>query len=206
MSLRVSLEADTISLDGVETAPDREPIVIALHKPVGYVTTRHDPQGRPTVYQLLPDMDRFVFPVGRLDKDTSGLLILTDDHRLGETLTNPDSRIPKIYEVLLDRRPDVRQLEALRKGIGIGNGEVTRPARIETLASGDTDAAVTITISEGKNRQVRRMVSAVGLAVVTLSRVGIGEFRLRGIPLGGHLSLSPLDAASLLRKPKASSI
>ena len=98
-TLRVSLEDDRISVDGQAAARAREPLLIALHKPTGYVTTRTDPQGRKTVYDLLPKLDRFVFPVGRLDKETSGLLIFTDDHRLGEALTNPDAHVLKTYEV-----------------------------------------------------------------------------------------------------------
>ena len=118
-SLRVSLEDDRISVDDRTATEARESIVIALHKPLGYLTTRTDPQGRKTVYDLLPKSDRFVFPVGRLDKETSGLLILTDDHRLGEALTNPESHVPKTYEVVVDGVADKEAIESLRRGIDI---------------------------------------------------------------------------------------
>jgi 23S rRNA pseudouridine2605 synthase len=205
VSIRVSIEIDRIALDGIETRPDREPIVIGLHKPAGYVTTRHDPQGRPTVYSLLPALDRFVFPVGRLDKDTSGLLILTDDHRLGETLTNPHSGIPKTYDLLLDRPPDERQLDSLRKGIGIGKGEFTRPAWIETAVTDSPGAAIRITINEGKNRQVRRMVSAIGLSLLSLSRTSIGGFPLGDLAVGESRRLSWQDRLLLVKTPPQSS-
>jgi 23S rRNA pseudouridine2605 synthase len=199
-SHRVSLEDDTISVDGKVASESREPLVIALHKPVGYVTTRSDPQGRPTVYDLLPQFDRFVFPVGRLDKETSGLLIFTDDHRLGESLTNPDSHIPKTYEVQVDRLPDESQLDALRRGISIGRGERTRPATVQCLGTSVQPTSLRITIDEGKNRQVRRMLSSVGLSVLRLERVAIGGYDLGLTPSGGHRPLSASDRAALLHR------
>src|SRR6185436_14963879 len=150
-SLRVSLEHDSIAVDGALAKESHEPIVIALHKPVGYVTTRSDPQGRPTVYDLVPELDRFVFPVGRLDKDTSGLLILTDDHRLGEALTNPDSHVTKTYEVVVDRSPDDAALEALRRGTDIGKGERTLPAAVSLIGATSNEVRLSLGIREGKN-------------------------------------------------------
>lgn len=198
LALRVSLEYDRISVDGKAAAEGREPLVIALHKPVGYVTTRSDPQGRKTVYDLLPKLDRFVFPVGRLDKETSGLLILTDDHRLGELLTNPKSHVPKTYEVLVDRAPDESQLTALRSGLAIGRSEATRPAQVEELSRCVLGPSLRITIDEGKNRQIRRMFSAVGLSVVKLSRLAVGGYELGSLPLGDHSLLSATERAALL--------
>ena len=196
-SLRVSLDVDRIAVDEIVLARSREPIVIALHKPAGYVTTRSDPQGRKTVYDLLPKLDRFVFPVGRLDLETSGLLILTDDHRLGEALTNPRNHVPKAYQVLVDSPPDESQLKALRQGIDIGKGDTTRPAEVEIDDAEGT--SLKITIDEGKNRQIRRMLAAVGLCVVKLSRVGIGGFRLGTLPAAGFSFLSPADRSLLLK-------
>jgi len=196
-TLRVSLEADNISVDGASTKGQRAPLVIALHKPVGYLTTRADPQGRKTVYDLLPRIDRFVFPVGRLDKETSGLLILTDDHRLGEALTNPQSHVPKTYEAVVDRLPDAEGLAALRRGLDIGRGETTRPAEISSIETPSGEACLRITINEGKNRQIRRMLAAVGLTVRSLSRVAIGGFALGDLAPGGHRVLSPPEQAEL---------
>lgn len=196
-SLRVSLEHDRISVEGKAAKESGEPVVIALHKPVGYVTTRSDPQGRKTVYDLLPQLDRFVFPVGRLDKETSGLLIFTDDHRLGEALTNPDAHVPKTYEVLVDREPDNAQLKALREGLDIGRGETTKPAVVEIRPAGIEGASLRITIDEGKNRQIRRMISAVGLSVVKLARTAIGQFSLGQLPLAKTAVLTRADCQRL---------
>lgn len=204
-SLRVSLEHDAITIDGKLARESREPIVIALHKPVGYVTTRVDPQGRPTVYDLIPELDRFVFPVGRLDKDTSGLLILTDDHRLGETLTNPESHVPKTYEVVIDRLPDDAALESLRRGLDIGKGERTQPAVVDLVPGAPGESRLRLTIREGKNRQVRRMLAAVGLSVLSLSRTAIGGFKLGAIRQGSHCPLTSTDRQRLLETDRHSS-
>jgi 23S rRNA pseudouridine2605 synthase len=172
-------------------------VVIALYKPVGYVTTRADPQGRRTVYDLLPRVDRFVFPVGRLDKETSGLLILTDDHRLGEALTNPNAHVPKTYEVVVDRCPDAQGLAALRRGLLIGRGETTRPAEVVVLGPRSEEARLRIRIDEGKNRQIRRMLAAIGLSVRALSRVAIGGFDLGALAPGEHRILSVPERGQL---------
>jgi len=197
-SLRVSLEDDSIAVDGKVANESLEPMVIALHKPTGYVTTRVDPQGRPTVYDLVPDLDRFVFPVGRLDKDTSGLLILTDDHRLGETLTNPESHVPKTYEVVVDRVPDEVALESLRAGIDIGKGERTLPASVSLASAASADVRLILTIREGKNRQIRRMFAAVGLSVLSLRRTAIGGFKLGDLASGSHHRLTSGERKRLL--------
>ncbi|MEO8362356.1 MAG: pseudouridine synthase [Vicinamibacteria bacterium] len=196
-ALRVSLDLDRITVEGATPRTSREHIVIALHKPVGYVTTRADPQGRKTVYDLLGKLDRFVFPVGRLDKDTSGLLIFTDDHRLGERLTSPDSNVGKVYEVRVDALPDSLGLKHLRSGLDIGRGEVTRPAGVDVI---EAQSMLRIRLHEGKNRQIRRMIAAVGLKVLSLVRVGIGGFELGGLP-SGHYRLLDAREQKLLSSP-----
>lgn len=194
---RVSLDADHVALDGRLASPAREPIVLALHKPVGYVTTRSDPQGRKTVYDLLPELDRFVFPVGRLDLETSGLLIVTDDHRLGERLTNPESHVPKTYEAIVDVVPDPAQLQTLREGVSIGRGETSRPARVDVVSGVEGPPRLSMVIDEGRNRQIRRMIAAVGLSVVGLRRVAIGALDLGSLPPGAHRVLSRRDVIRL---------
>jgi len=199
-SLRVSLEHDAITVDGKLARKSRESIVIALHKPVGYVTTRSDPQGRPTVYELLLRLDRFVVPVGRLDKDTSGLLILTDDHRLGEALTNPKRHVSKTYDVVVDHPPDEAALASLRRGLDIGRGERTLPAGVSLVRGVPGESLLRISLREGKNRQIRRMLAAVGLKVLALTRTAIGAFSLGSLPSGSHRVLTLPERELLLER------
>ncbi|MEO5761031.1 MAG: pseudouridine synthase, partial [Vicinamibacteria bacterium] len=152
---------------------------------------------------LLPKLDRFVFPVGRLDKETSGLLIFTDDHRLGEALTNPESHVPKTYKVLVDAEPDLQAMAALRTGLNIGRGEVTRASTVEVVRVDSDGVSLEMVIDEGKNRQIRRMVAAVGLKVLSLARVGIGSFELGALPIGQYRRLGPREQRLLSSPPSS---
>jgi pseudouridine synthase len=164
---------------------------------VGLVTTRKDPGGRPTVYDALGDLGRWVFPVGRLDRDTSGLLVLTNDHRLGETLTSPAAHVPKTYHALVAGVPDEEALRVLREGVPLEDG-ATRPARVRQLGVQRGACWLEIVLTEGRNRQVRRMCGSVGHDVLELVRVAIGGLAL------SELGLAPgesrvLDAAEVAR-------
>jgi pseudouridine synthase len=195
---RIDPRRDRVSVDGDPVSDATERIVLALHKPAGYVTTRVDPGGRPTVYALLGDVGRWVFPVGRLDRDTSGLLILTNDHRLGQRLTDPAHRVPKTYHVRVNGVPDAETLRALRDGVPLGDGTLTLPARVRPLgAARDGSAWLEIVLTEGKNRQVRRMCAALGHEVRTLARVKVGGLPLGELPPGEWRRLPPADVARL---------
>ncbi|MFN8095088.1 MAG: pseudouridine synthase [Vicinamibacteria bacterium] len=197
-----------VSVDGAVVSDATPRVVIALHKPVGLVTTRVDPGGRPTVYDALGDVGRWVFPVGRLDRDTSGLLVLTNDHRLGERLTSPEAHVPKTYHARVDGVPDDEALRALREGVPLEDGE-TRPARVRLLgtprgtrAAGEArgpEAWLEIVLTEGRNRQVRRMCAAVGHEVRELVRVRIGRLSLddAGLASGEWRELSPDEVERL---------
>ncbi|MCU0243100.1 MAG: rRNA pseudouridine synthase [Vicinamibacteria bacterium] len=173
----------------------REPaqrVVIALHKPAGYITSRSDPRGRPTVYDLIADVGVWLFPVGRLDGDSEGLLILTNDHQLGERLTDPKHHVLKLYHVQVAGSPAPAALAALRQGATLPDGLATRPARVRLLGTGRGDQAwIEIGLREGKNRQVRRMCAAIGHAVLRLVRVGIGGLALGTLASGSWRRLSP---------------
>jgi 23S rRNA pseudouridine2605 synthase len=200
---RLDLQRDRLALDGRALDASVERIVIALHKPVGLVTTRVDPGGRPTVYAALGDVGRWVFPVGRLDRASCGLLILTNDHRLGERLTSPEHHVPKTYHARVRGVPERAALQALREGLPLDDGTLTRPAKVRLLGSprGAAGEAATswleIVLSEGKNRQVRRMGAAVGHEVLELVRVAIGGLRLGTLASGEWRRLTPDEIAAL---------
>jgi pseudouridine synthase len=231
-SRRIDPLRDRVVVDGRRVGDRTRRVVLAFHKPAGVVTTRADPGGRATVYDALGDLGRlapagasatpgWVFPVGRLDRDTSGLLILTNDHRLGERLTSPDHRVPKTYHARVRGVPDGEALRALREGLPLGDGTVTRPARVRVLGTpsgaaagrsgpaGREAAAVStwleIVLTEGKNRQVRRMGAAVGHEVVELVRVRVGRLGLGGLAPGEWRELGPQELESLAatdRRPR----
>ncbi len=188
---------DRLTVDGQPVGDETPRIVIAFHKPVGCVTTRADPGGRATVYDALGDVGRWVFPVGRLDRDTSGLLVLTNDHRLGERLTAPEHAVPKTYHVLVAGVPEQESLRALREGLPLEDGVLTRPARVRVLGSRRGSTWLEIVLREGRNRQVRRMCALVGHEVQQLVRVAIGQLSLSGLEVGEWRPLAPAEVACL---------
>jgi pseudouridine synthase len=182
---RIDPSRRRVSVDGARVGDDTERIVLLFHKPSGYITARSEPGGRPTIYHLLGDLGRWVFPVGRLDKDSSGLLVLTNDHRLGHWLSDPDSHVPKTYHARIAGVPAAAALRILREGVALGPGLFTRPAKVRSIGSSrDGSSWLELVLTEGKNRQVRRMCAAVGHEVLELVRVGIGALALAGLPPG----------------------
>jgi len=194
----VDLDRDKISLDGKPIAA-QEKLYLLLYKPKGYLTTYKDPEGRPTVYDLIPDLGAWVFPVGRLDLETSGLLILTNDSDLAERLTNPDFKIPKTYLVKSAGPVSDDQVESLRRGVELSDGP-TRPAVVRRIRDSAKRSFIEITISEGRNRQVRRMLEAVDNKVLKLVRTAIGPIGIGDLTIGKYRALSPAEVASLRRK------
>ena len=191
------LERDSVTLDNKPLSrPERR--YILLYKPKGYLTTYRDPQGRPTVYDLLPGVDQFVGQVGRLDLDTSGLLLLTNDTQLAEALTNPDHKVPKTYLVKAANLLADDQLEQLRGGVELKDGP-TRPAEVKRIRDSGKYTFLEITINEGRNRQVRRMLEAIGSKVLKLVRTRLGTLTLEGLTIGKWRDLGPGEIAQLKR-------
>jgi 23S rRNA pseudouridine2605 synthase len=189
---------DRVTVDGRLVGDDTERLVIAFHKPVGLVTTRVDPAGRPTVYDALRGVPAWVFPVGRLDRDTSGLLVLTNDHRLGHRLTDPAHHVPKTYHARVQGLPERTALQALREGVALPDGAFTRPAKVRFLgAARDGTSWLELVLTEGRNRQVRRMCAAVGHDVRDLVRVRIGCLELGDLAPGAWRRLLAADIALL---------
>jgi pseudouridine synthase len=184
-----------VRLDG-KPVVTRARAYLLLHKPTGYVTTYRDPEGRPTVYDLIKDVGTFVSPVGRLDRDTSGLLLMTNDTELAEHVTNPMSHVPKTYHVTASARLSDDDLQALREGVTLSDGR-TRPARVRRLHDTSRRTSLEIPLTEGRNRQVRRMVGAVGARVLALSRVKIGSIALGSLPVGQWRTLTRTEVIAL---------
>ncbi len=197
-SRRLDPQRDRVSVDGRRVSDATQRLVLALHKPVGYITSRTDPGGRATVYELLGELGAWVFPVGRLDRDSSGLLVMTNDHRLGERLTSPDHHVPKTYHVRLQGLPSREALQALREGVSLANGTLTRPARVRTLGAAKQGGSwLEIVLTEGKNRQLRRMCAAIGHDVLDLVRVRIGDLGLGELSPGHWRALEAREISLL---------
>lgn len=157
---------------------------ILLHKPAGYVTTRKDELGRPTVYEFLKGVREWVFPVGRLDLDSEGLLIFTNDTKFGDTLTDPKRRVKRTYEVLIAGSLGRAEAQAILRGVDIGRGETSRPLGVRILDAKQDATLVEITLVEGKNREIRRLFERLGRPVLRLVRTKYGPFRLGTIRPG----------------------
>lgn len=191
----VDLERDKITLDDRPVRPGKK-IYLLLYKPTGYITTFKDPEGRPTIYDLIEDAGRWVVPVGRLDRDTSGLLLLTNDTQFAERVTNPDYKVPKTYLVKTARLMSDRELEQLREGVMLSDGP-TKPAEVKRVRDAAKYSFLEITLHEGRNRQVRRMIEAVGSKVLKLVRIQIGGLRIGDLAMGRYRELTPEEVASL---------
>ena len=196
-SLRVDLRRDHIRVDGELVADRKEFIYILMNKPAGIVTTRADERGRKTVFDLLPKQATFVFPVGRLDKETSGALLFTNDSQLGEQLTNPETGVPKTYHVDVEGIISDREVQVLRKGVEIEEGVTTLPSEVSNILREEGTTTCDITIVEGKNRQIRKMFEAIGHPVISLERTSIGPLQLGALAEGSTRRLTQTEVQQL---------
>jgi len=193
-SLRVDLDRDRIVVDEQPVVAERK-IYLMLNKPRGLVTTRNDPQDRGTVYDCLEGLDLpFVSPVGRLDKASEGLLLMTNDTRFANRLMDPASHMPKTYHVQVDMVPDEAMLEKVRAGVSV-DGELLTARSVELLRSGGRTAWLEIILDEGRNRQIRRLLGAFDVEVLRLVRIAIGALRLGDLAKGKarHLTTDELS-------------
>ena len=189
---------DAIKVDGRRIKLDVKDRYIVLYKPKGYVTTRSDPEGRQTVMDLIGE-GAYIYPVGRLDFDSEGLLLLMTDGDLAARLTHPRHEVDKVYEVIVLGMPDAKVLEKLRKGVFI-DGRRTSPANVHigtTLKGPKATTLLTITLTEGRNRQIRKMCRSVGLPVRDLRRIAMGPIGLGRLKPGQWRDLTPQEVREL---------
>jgi pseudouridine synthase len=191
----VDFRRDKVLFDG-KPLQAKERVYILLYKPTGYLTTFSDPDGRPTVYDLIADVETFVSPVGRLDLDTSGLLILTNDTQFAERLTNPERKVAKTYLVKCAGILSDEALDRLRAGVELSDGP-TLPARVRRVRDSGRNSHIEIAITEGRNRQVRRMVEAVGSRVLKLVRTKIGPVGIGDLKIGTWRQMTPKEVAEV---------
>jgi 23S rRNA pseudouridine2605 synthase len=191
---------DRVEVGGELVAPADRHSYLALNKPEGYITTASDPGKRPTIYELLTASGR-VFPIGRLDMDSRGLLLLTDDGELANRLAHPRYHVAKEYLALVDGVPGENDLRRLREGVQLEDGR-TAPAEVEVSGSVRGRTQVRLTIREGRNRQVRRMLEAVGHPVRDLQRTAFGPLRLGRLKEGDWRRLRPPEIEALRRAAK----
>lgn len=186
---------DAVTVDGRPVQPSPKKVYLALNKPAGYVSTAADPEGRPTVLDLVPVKER-IYPVGRLDEFSEGLLLLTNDGDLAYRVTHPKHNLEKEYNVVVDGRPSAVSLQRLREGVEL-DGRLTAPAVVEVVEELAHSTWLRITIHEGRNRQVRRMCEAIGHPVKHLQRIRIGPVRLGTLVLGKYRRLTAAEVAGL---------
>ncbi len=196
MGCEVDPDRDTVTVDGKSISPEEKKYYIALNKPKNYVTTVSDDLGRPTVMHLVEDIDARIYPVGRLDFDTTGLLIMTNDGDFANKLAHPRNTVNKTYIARVDKEISKENIERLQSGVRI-DGVMTSPAKAENIKKPQKGFEVKITIHEGRNRQVRKMLEAVGANVLSLKRIAVGGVTLGNLPEGKWRKLSDAEINKL---------
>lgn len=190
LGVSVNEKNDTVMVDDIIVRPVSDYSYLMFYKPKGCITTASDEKGRKTIYDYLSDLNiPHLFSVGRLDYDTEGMLLLTNDGELAHKLTHPSFEVPKTYSVKVKGEMPEHKLAQLRKGVLV-DGELTKRCKVKLLEYKDGESKLNITITEGKNRQVRKMFEAVEREVIFLKRIAVGELRLGGLSRGGYRYLN----------------
>jgi pseudouridine synthase len=196
LGTKADLERDDVRVDGVRVKAPKGPVYLVLNKPRGVVTTRSDPERRQTVMDLVPAVAG-LFPVGRLDVTTEGLILLTNDGQFAERVAHPRYEVPRVYHAKVHGVPDADTLERLRRGVRV-DGDLMAVDRVRIVES-DNNAWVEVTLHEGKHHEVKRLLEAVGHPVSKLRRVAIGPVTSRGLSPGEFRALSPAEVEGLRR-------
>jgi 23S rRNA pseudouridine2605 synthase len=191
-------DGDIVEVNGRTLAPEGRKVYVLLNKPKGFITSVQDEKDRPTVMEFVADIEERVFPVGRLDAETTGLLIMTNDGDFAYKVTHPGHEVYKTYRARVSGELSRERLSRLKKGVDIG-GYITAPADVTVIKQTASSAIVDISIREGKNRQVRKMFQAVGNKVLDLQRTSIGDVRLGALKPGHYRKLKREEIDSLIR-------
>jgi len=199
MGLQVDPDNQEIECDGVSVSSQEKKVYILLHKPAGVLSTVHDPQGRPIVISLLQNVKERVYPVGRLDLDTEGALLLTNDGELAQKILHPSNEVNKTYVAKVKGKPSAKKLGTLSRGIDL-EGRKTWPADIEVVRTDPQTTTVRVVIHEGRKRQVRKMFEAIGHPVLHLKRIAYGQLDLGDLRPGKYRFLAPADIQMIFRK------
>lgn len=202
LGTRADLARDVVRVDDRRVTGTERRRYLLVNKPAGYVTTRNDPQGRRTVLDLVPRVREYVYPVGRLDYESEGLLLVTNDGELAASLTHPRHRVERVYEAVVTGVPGATKMRKLEAGVVL-DGRRTAPAEVRMLGghkSGRADhARIQVVLREGRNRQVRRMFEAIGHPVQRLRRTQIGPISIRGLQRGKAREMTPDEVHALKR-------
>ena len=199
LGTKLDPQKDVVEFRGKVLRPTQELVTVMLNKPAGYVTTSRDQFGRPDVGGLVRIPGLRLYPVGRLDYQTTGLLLMTNDGDLAFYLTHPRHHISRTYEALIKGKPDSETISRLERGVRLDDGYKTKPARVRLLESGEESSRLEVVLFEGKNHQVRRMARAVGHPVLRLRRVAMGPLRLENLPEGRYRRLTAQEVEELRR-------
>ena len=196
LASQVDPQNDRVEFDGVVVSPE-QPVYILLNKPPGFLSTVADSRGRPTVVQLVPNIKQRVFPVGRLDQDTAGLLLLSNDGAFTNLMIHPRYKIDKKYEAVIRGEISSAEIGMLRDGICLDDGR-TAPAKVRLIRSGTKESVIELVIHEGRKRQVKRMLAAVGHPVIKLTRTGLAFLDLAGVKVGQYRYLRQEEVDKLI--------
>jgi 23S rRNA pseudouridine2605 synthase len=203
LGARVNVKSDRVMVNGKPVQVDFRKVYIAFHKPKGVLTTMEDPEGRPCIADYFKHMDVRIFPIGRLDWDSEGLILLTNDGEFAQRVMHPKHEVLKTYHVKVNGHPSEDQLQKLRRGVSIKDGGKVAARHLEKIKMGDSDLYdwLRISVGEGKNRQVRKMFEKIGFDVLKLQRVAIGRLKLSGLPRGEWAMLAPDEVERIFAPP-----
>jgi 23S rRNA pseudouridine2605 synthase len=199
LGLVVEADRDTVELDGDRIGTAVKLVYALLNKPAGYVVTAKDPQNRPTVFHLLEGIEQRIFPVGRLDLDVEGLLLLTNDGDLGFRLTHPRYEVEKTYQAVISGKPDKQTLHAIEEGMQLEDGP-TAPIHVTVFRATKNETFLEMKMHEGRKRQIKRMWSTLGHPVISLVRTGFASITLDGVRTGQWRYLTPEEVQRLRTK------